>query len=206
MTGLTDIGGLNVSRETLEKLKTYQDLLVKWSPKINLVAPKTLETAWNRHFVDSAQVFEFRSADKGHWVDLGSGAGFPGLVCAVLAAEHGFDLRFTLVESDARKCAFLRTVIRELNLSAKVKTQRIEALDPQNADILSARALSSLTNLLEMVDRHRKPTGQALLLKGATWQKEVAEAQNAWKFQMTPHTSRTDDAAVILEIGEISSV
>ena len=102
---------LDVSRETIERLKTYEALLRKWTQKINLVARSTLDDLWARHFVDSAQIYRLAPHPVGHWADLGSGGGFPGLVIAIMAMEHQSPARVTLVESDSRKCAFLRTVI-----------------------------------------------------------------------------------------------
>lgn len=204
MIELSDVTDMNVSRETEDKLKLFLELLKKWTPKINLVAPSSVGNAWNRHFLDSAQTFRHRSSDAGSWVDIGSGGGFPGLVCAVLAEKNCPDLRFTMIESDARKGAFLRTVNRELDLKATVLVKRIEEVEPQHANVLSARALASVTDLLPMAKLHLKPSGRALFLKGEKWEKEVAEAKKSWNFSMSSHKSRTNDLAAILEIGDIS--
>lgn len=206
MIDLHGVSGLNVSRETEDQLNTFFQLLEKWTQKINLVAPKSMENAWTRHFLDSAQVFAFRSCDAGTWVDFGSGAGFPGLVCAILAKEKYPDLDFTLVESDARKSIFLRTVVRELGLGTQVLNQRIENIGSLNADIVSARAVASLDKLLPLAKQHLSQDGKCLFLKGERWQKEVSEARKTWNFSMTNHKSKTDDNAVILEIGDISHV
>lgn len=198
--------GIDVSRETLDALEAYSALLEKWNPRINLVARSTLDQVWDRHFVDSAQVFAFAPETARHWVDLGSGGGFPGLVVAVLGKELRPDMHFTLVESDTRKSTFLRTVIRELSLPAKVIDQRIEAIDPLEADILSARALADLTALLGFADHHMGANGTALFPKGATWEKELQEAQQSWRFAYERFTSKTEAEAVILRIGEIEHV
>lgn len=202
---MTDIG-LTVSRETISQLEDYVALLEKWNPRINLVARSTLGQIWERHFVDSAQVFAYAPEDARHWVDLGSGGGFPGLVVAVLAKELRPELSVTLVESDTRKATFLRTVIRELKLPATVIDARIEAVEPLQADVLSARALADLTQLLGFADLHRKHRGIALFPKGATWKKEVQEAQQSWRFEYERFTSKTEAEAVILRIGEIEHV
>lgn len=197
------IEAMNVSRETLDRLKIYADLVQHWNPRINLVSRQSLNDIWERHILDSVQVF--RCADRlPHWVDLGSGGGFPGLVCAILAVEESPETRFTLVESDQRKSAFLRTVVRECGLKCRVAPKRIEALDPQNADILSARALSDLKTLLSFCSRHLKENGTALLPKGASWKKEVREAREEWKFEAEPITSVTEPQAVILKITGVS--
>lgn len=202
---MTDIG-LTVSRETISQLEDYVALLEKWNPRINLVARSTLGQIWERHFVDSAQVFAYAPEGARHWVDLGSGGGFPGLVVAVLAKELRPELSVTLVESDTRKATFLRTVIRELKLPATVIDARIEAVEPLQADVLSARALADLTQLLGFADLHRKHEGIALFPKGATWKKEVQEAQQSWRFEYERFTSKTEAEAVILRIGEIEHV
>jgi 16S rRNA (guanine527-N7)-methyltransferase len=195
----------NVSRETMARLDIHAALLKKWSPKINLVSKDTLEQVWYRHIADSAQLWMIQPLTRGLWLDLGSGAGFPGLVIAALAADHT-GTEFRLIESDARKCAFLQSVIREANLPAQVVTARIEALAPQSADVISARALTSLTGLLEMTEKHRNPDGIGLFHKGRTVHKEVAEAQERWRFIPRLHRSQTDPNAAIVEIGDLDRV
>lgn len=197
---------LDVSRETLEKLETYVELLKKWNARINLVSKSTIEQVWERHILDSAQVFDLAPRDFQHWVDLGSGGGFPGLVCAILAQERNPEASFTLVESDARKSVFLRTVARELKLSTKVVTERIEKIEPLDADVLSARALADLTVLLEFSSRHMQKSGVALFPKGVNWKNEVQLAEASWFFECEPTNSITEEGAVILRIGGISHV
>ncbi len=196
----------NVSRETIEKLSVYAELLRKWTPSINLVAKSTLENLWHRHFLDSAQVLDLAGLESGHWVDIGTGGGFPGLVVAVISAEKHPKTQFTFVESDARKSEFLRTVIRNLSLGASVVTKRIEDAECLNADILSARALASLSVLAGYAERHLKPTGRAIFMKGASFRRELDEALEVWDFQSEEYASITDDAAVILKLGDIKRV
>jgi len=190
---------LDVSRETLARLSQYVDIVEQWNPKINLVSRKSLEQIWDRHILDSVQVF--RCAPQGsHWVDLGSGGGFPGMVCAIIAAELMPGAAFTFVESDQRKCAFLRTVARECGVICKVISKRIEAAEPLNADVISARALADLGTLLSYCERHLQKDGTALFPKGATWKKELIDAREQWKFKADPITSLTEPQAVILKI------
>ncbi len=194
---------LNVSRETFERLNTYVDLVKKWNPKINLVSRNSLKEIWPRHIMDSVQVFRcVENAD--HWADIGSGGGFPGMVCAIMAVETSPDTRFTFVESDQRKSAFLRAVSRECGANCTVISKRIEAVEPLNADVLSARALADLTTLLSFCDRHLSEDGTALFPKGATWKKELAEACEEWNFRSEPITSLTEPQAVILKIKGVS--
>lgn len=194
----------DVSRETLDLLERYADLLRKWNAKINLVSPSTIDSLWARHFLDSAQLWRLRPL-AGHWVDIGSGGGFPGLVIAILAQERA-DTSVTLVESDQRKAAFLRAVIRELGLSVRIIAKRIEEIEPLSADTLSARALAPLTKLLDYASRHLRPGGTALFLKGEKADLEIVEALEGWRFACEKHASITDAKSTTLAIGEISRV
>jgi len=197
----------DVSRETSERLASYAALLRKWNPAINLVSRATLDELETRHFADSAQLFDLAPAEARHWVDLGSGGGFPGLVIAIIAEEHAPDLRVTLIESDQRKATFMRTVTRELGLRrVEVIDARIEAADPQEADVLSARALAPLDRLLGFAERHLAPHGVALFPKGARYADEVNRALASWRFEVQNHPSKTDPQAVVLKLGGIARV
>lgn len=196
---------LNVSRETLDRLKGFEVLLRKWNSRINLVSRNSLRDFWVRHIADSVQVFRAVEA-RGHWVDIGSGAGFPGAVVAVLAAVESPTLRVTLIESDQRKAAFLRAAARETGAPFAVLSQRIEQAEPQQADILSARALASLPDLLGHAERHLKQAGTAVFPKGTTWKNELFEAQKQWNFRAEAITSETEPEAAILRIRGISRV
>ncbi|KUJ77399.1 16S rRNA (guanine(527)-N(7))-methyltransferase RsmG [Ruegeria profundi] len=195
--------GLDVSRETFERLETYVRLVQHWNPKINLVSRNSLTSIWERHILDSVQVYRL-AAQFETWVDIGSGGGFPGMVCAIMAIEDAPGAQFTLIESDQRKAAFLRSVARECGVKCAVISKRIEIVDPMSADILSARALSDLGRLLSFCDRHLGKSGTALLPKGASWKKEVEDARKEWKFTYEPITSLTEPQAVILRIKGVS--
>ncbi len=196
----------DVSRETMDRLQAYAALLVKWNPKINLVAKSTIPDVWHRHMADSAQLWTLAPKGAKTWMDIGSGAGFPGLVIAAIAAEKAPDLAITLVESDRRKSVFLQSAAREMGITVEVITKRIELLEPQNADILSARALSSLPQLLEFAEKHRKPDGVCLFPKGARVDSELTEASTCWHMAYETFPSMTDPDAVILRIGEFKRV
>jgi 16S rRNA (guanine527-N7)-methyltransferase len=187
----------------MQRLEIHLELLARWNPRINLVARSTLAAAWARHVADSAQLWPLRPPGARLWLDLGSGAGFPGLVIAALAAEAEPDLEVRLVESDARKAAFLFAAAREAQLSARILDVRVEDLPPQGADVVSARALAPLSILLGMAENHRRPGGTGLFPKGATVQNEIAEAARHWRFNHKIHTSLTDPQAAIVEIGAI---
>jgi len=192
--------GLDVSRETSERLEIYATLLRKWNPRINLVSKTTLPNLWTRHIADSAQLYDLAPHPVDHWADLGAGGGFPGLVIAIMAMETGSPRRVTLVESDARKGAFLNTVIRETGARASVIIDRIEETEALMADVLSARALADLPTLLGFAERHLAPGGTAIFPKGATWEKEVSAARKAWKFDCQVANSETEDGPVLLRI------
>lgn len=195
----------NVSRETLHDLESFKTLVEKWTAKINLVSKPSIPKIWERHILDSAQLYDL-AAPAGHWVDLGSGGGFPAIVLAILSKGEADPRRFTLVESDQRKSAFLRTAIRELDLCAQVQTSRIESLPPLDADILSARALSDLSALIGFASQHMKPTGTAIFPKGERWQAEVEAARQIWSFEYSAKASETNPAAAILTIKDIVRV
>ena len=176
---------VDVSRETLDRLTRYAELLGAWNRKINLVSKSTLDDVWSRHFLDSAQLFAEIPQDARTVADFGSGAGFPGLVVAILAAEQRPDLKTILVESDQRKAVFLRTVAQ------------------QRADVVMARALAPLSTLLGLAARHLAPDGTALFLKGASWRDEVAKSLAHWRFRCEDIPSKTAADAVVLKLGDI---
>lgn len=196
--------GLRVSRETLEKLKLLESLLTKWNRSINLVARSTIADVWSRHILDSAQLFQLGAFR--HWADLGAGAGFPGLVVSVLAAEKVPEARITLVEIDQRKATFLREASRMLGVPVNVVTERIEVLAPLSADVISARALASLSDLLGYAARHMTRDGRAVFPKGAGWRQEIDDARKRWSFDFEQRPSVTDPAAVILTVKAIEHV
>ena len=190
-----------VSRETMDQLRLYYDLLIKWQARINLISPATVSDAWNRHFVDSTQLLPLMPEDPTTLYDLGCGAGFPGLVLAICRPN----LAVTLIESDAKKCAFLQAVSRETGVSVKIQNSRIEAATAALAppDFISARALASLEKLFGYVQpwAENNPDLKMIFPKGAQFQTEIDEAQAAgWIFECTQRASVTDQAARILSI------
>lgn len=200
------LGARRVSRETRDRLVALEALLGRWNAHINLVAPGTLKDFWSRHALDSAQLLDLAPQSAGTWADLGSGGGFPGLVVAILALSERPGMRVTLVESDQRKAAFLMTAAREIVPEARVEVlaQRAETVAPLGADVVSARALAPLDQLLPLASRHLGPNGVALFPKGARWQGEVQAALANWRFTLQNHPSQTDPAAVVLAVRGIS--
>ena len=193
----------DVSRETIERLEAYAALLRKWNKAINLVGRTTIPNLWERHFLDSAQIFSLCPEDAKVWVDLGSGAGLPGLVVATLAAQMNPDLAVICIESDQRKATFLRTVIRELDLKAQVKVRRIEETTSLNGDVVSARALAPLPDLLSYAERHLNPSGKAIFLKGSGYLQEIEQAKADWSFDIQAIPSKTDRDGAVLILGGI---
>lgn len=192
--------GLTVSRETNAQLHAFVELVEKWTPAINLVSKADKDRLWARHILDSAQLVLLGSDLSGHWADLGSGGGFPGIVVAILLAELAPAGQVSLVESDQRKAAFLRTAARELGLRINVIDQRADTTNPLQADTLSARALGNLSGLLPFALRHMNPAGTAIFPKGRNASREVDAARTLWAFNLRNIPSLTDPTATILAL------
>jgi len=190
-----------VSRETLERLSVYEALLRKWQKTINLVGPKTLDDVWNRHFLDSAQLHPLCPESTKVLVDLGSGAGFPGLVLAILGVPE-----VHLIESDVRKGAFLREAARATGAAVAVHSKRIEAVQGLQADVLTARALAPLTDLLDWGARFLTADGVALFLKGQNVEDELTDSTKYWKMHTERFDSVTDPSGSILRLSGIVRV
>lgn len=188
-----------VSRETLAKLEIYAEHLCKWNPVINLVSKSTLVDLWGRHLADSAQVFALVPPEAQVLVDLGSGAGFPGLVLAILGGRQ-----VHLVESDVRKASFLREVARLTGAPATVHAVRIEAVQVPPADVVSARALADLAQLLPWAHRLLKPQGICLFPKGKSCADELTAVANSWNMQVEQFPSQTDPAGTVLRLSAIA--
>ncbi|MEJ0011339.1 MAG: 16S rRNA (guanine(527)-N(7))-methyltransferase RsmG [Bauldia sp.] len=189
-----------VSRETGERLEAFVALLRKWQPAENLVSPKTLPEIWRRHIADSAQLLRLFPRDK-RWIDLGAGAGLPGMVLAI-CLEGGV---VHLVESNRRKCAFLRAAIRETGAAAQVHEGRIEdvlAGWTEPVDRVTARALAPLDALLGLAEPVMAKGVPAAFMKGQDAEAELSEARRRWSFSVNRHESLTGEG-VILDIGAL---
>jgi 16S rRNA (guanine527-N7)-methyltransferase len=201
------LSGLDVSRETIERLQTMCEMVEKWNKTINLVSPTTVAELWDRHIMDSAQLFAFLPRNALHWVDVGSGGGFPGLVVSAYFRDHAPQTRMTLIESDQRKAVFLREASRAMGLETTVLTSRVETAEAQQADVISARALAPLSRLLSLAKYHLRLDGLAIFPKGESAEKEIADAQSTgWNFDLARHKSVTDPAGVILTLRNIQLV
>lgn len=203
MLKMSDLVDLNVSRETEAAVETFEALVRRWNQAINLVSKASVPHLHERHTLDSAALFAFCPDGSKHWVDLGSGGGFPGIVIAILAREQKPGLRVSLVESDTRKATFLRTAAHDLGLQVTVLNQRIESLPPLAADVVSARALAPLTDLLAHAERHLRKGGTAIFPKGVRHSEELANALTSWEFEEESHPSPSEPGAAILVIRNI---
>jgi 16S rRNA (guanine527-N7)-methyltransferase len=191
-----------VSHETVEKLKLYESLLLKWQKAVNLVAPTTIPQVWQRHFADSAQLIALVPKAK-IWVDLGSGGGFPGLAIAIMIANQK-ECFVHLIESNSRKCAFLSEVARRTGAPARVHNRRIADASSSGmvpvADVVMARALAPLDALLELALPFFGNASAGLFLKGREAGVEIADARKRWTFDLNVHPSISDAQGQILEI------
>ena len=189
----------SVSRETLDRLQAYADLLERWNKTTNLVAASTLPDLWRRHFLDSAQVARFVA--EGGVTDLGSGAGFPGLVLAILAIPD-----IHLVESDQKKVAFLREAARITGAKVTIHPQRIEALPAIPTVHITSRALASVSEILGLAAPKALPNAKFVLLKGQNVGVELTEARKSWRMTLRQHPSLSHPSGVILEIRDLRHV
>jgi 16S rRNA (guanine527-N7)-methyltransferase len=192
---------LNVSRETLDRVRVHIDILCRWQEKINLVGRGTLDDIWLRHVFDSAQLLPLLPPGTQRLVDLGSGAGFPGLVLAILGVPE-----VHLIESDQRKAAFLREAARLTNSQVTIHNFRIEQVTPFAVDVVTSRALANLDKLIEYSAPFLAFGGVGLFPKGKNWREELTEAEKKWKMHLETLPSRSDPDGIILRIDEVRRV
>jgi len=207
ITGPGDFAeAFKVPRETIHRLIRYADLLTEWQGRQNLVSAKTLSHMWDRHFADSAQLLRL-APDAKLWLDLGSGAGFPGLVIAILQANHA-RFRMHLMESTAKKCAFLSEVARATEAPVEIHCMRIEELSRHatslKPEIVSARAVAPLPRLLELAALWFRPGVKGLFLKGRAAKQEIEAAKCHWSFACQLHPSLTAADSTIIEISDLA--
>jgi 16S rRNA (guanine527-N7)-methyltransferase len=188
-----------VSRETLARLKAYADILTDWNARHNLVAKSTLPELWRRHIWDSAQLAALIPAGAKTLADLGSGAGFPGLVLAALRP----DLAVTLHEATAKKCAFLAAAAGRMGLKVAIVNARMEDLGPATFDVVTARACAPLPRLLEYAHSFVGPNSVCLFLKGQNVGSELTEATKYWSMKVSQVPSQTDSSGVIVGVREL---
>ena len=190
-----------VSRETLARLKAYADILTDWNARHNLVAKSTLPDLWHRHFWDSAQLMPLIPASAKTLADLGSGAGFPGLVLAAMRP----DLAVTLHEATTKKCAFLQAAADRMGVAVTIRNARLEDLPRQAFDVVTARALAPLPQLLTYAQNFVGLNGVCLFLKGQNVGSELTEAHKYWNIKASQVPSQTDPTAAIVVVRELGS-
>jgi 16S rRNA (guanine527-N7)-methyltransferase len=187
-----------VSRETLVRLRTYVDCLAKWTRRINLVAPSSMADVWRRHILDSAQLYRLLPPDHGCLVDLGSGAGLPGLVLAIMGVAD-----VHLIESDQRKAVFLQEAARLTGTSVTIHTQRIEVMPKLTANVVTARALARLNLLLDYAAPFLTPDSTCYFLKGAGLADELTEARKFWHMDVSEVPSLSGASGVLVKLESI---
>jgi 16S rRNA (guanine527-N7)-methyltransferase len=189
-----------VSNETLQRLQAYAGLLEKWQKKINLVGSNTIADLWNRHMLDSAQLFPLLPRPECTIMDFGSGAGFPGLVLAILGGPQ-----VTMVESDGRKCAFLAEAMRASDAGPLVRLQncRIEELPSSRADVVMSRGLAPLGKLLAFAEPFLREDSICLFLKGKKADEELTHTEKNWMMKVTKIQSQSDPSGTILKLENV---
>jgi 16S rRNA (guanine527-N7)-methyltransferase len=187
-----------VSRETFDRLTAYVNLLTQWNRRINLVSRNTMGDVWRRHILDSAQLYRHLPARARIVVDLGSGAGLPGLVLSAMGVAE-----MHLIESDLRKAAFLREAARIMGVAATIHAERIEKVPGFVADVITARALASLSQLIEISEKFRNKHTVSLFLKGEGAAEEMTGAQARWRMKAEQLPSLSDPSGTILKLEAI---
>jgi 16S rRNA (guanine527-N7)-methyltransferase len=188
-----------VSRETLARLEAYAELLTRWSARINLIGRDTIADLWRRHILDSAQLRRLVPERARSMIDLGSGAGLPGLVLAVLGVPG-----VELVEADSRKSAFLREAVRITGADAMIRPCRIEAVPRHPVDVVTARACAPLDRLLGLAEPFLAPGSECLFLKGERIEEELAVAREHWTMAASQCQSRSDPRGVVLRLQQVA--
>jgi 16S rRNA (guanine527-N7)-methyltransferase len=192
-----------VSRETLARLKAYVGHLQDWNSRHNLVSARSLEEVWRRHVWDSAQLFPLIPPEANTLADLGSGAGFPGLVLAELLRGR---TQVTLFEATAKKCEFLREVADRLVLPVDIRNRRMEETTREPFDVVTARACAPLDRLLAYAQHFVGPNSVCLFLKGQNVEAELTQAHKSWKMKVISTPSLTDPSGVVLQVRELAHV
>ncbi|WP_300377465.1 16S rRNA (guanine(527)-N(7))-methyltransferase RsmG [Henriciella sp.] len=196
------LSDLFVSRETLSRIESYVELLDDWRRKLNLIGPREMEHIWARHVLDCAQIIPHVTQDA-RILDIGTGAGLPGLVLACNSAADG---HVSMVESVGKKCAFLAAVVTELGLPATIHNKRVEAIEPKPVDYVTARALAPLPKLLGYTESWISRGATGLFFKGEHWRDELTEAQECWTLAYEAIPSLTSEGGIILKIMEAKRV
>lgn len=196
----------NVSRETFDRLKAYEASLHEWQQKFNLVSNASLENAWERHFLDSVQLYNLIPENAKTLVDFGSGAGFPGMVLAIMAFEKTPYLKVSLIESITKKTVYLNEVKNITGINVEIINNRVENIKTNPVDVITSRAMCSLTELMTYTQKFAGPKTVCIFPKGKKYLEEVAEAHKQWQFSYQVVPSEQSEEGVILVITKISKI
>lgn len=196
----------SVSRETFERLKAYEASLHEWQKKFNLVSNASLADAWNRHFLDSIQLYKLIPESAKILYDFGSGAGFPGMVLAIMAKEKTPYLKVKLIESIKKKTLYLNEVKQITNTDVEIINDRIENLKAEPADVITSRAMCSLKELLGYTKKFCTAQTKCIFPKGKKYKEEIEDAQKEWRFTYEVVPSEQSDEGVILVITNLSRI
>ena len=193
-----------VSRETITSLKEYEDFLVKSNNNLNLIGKSTVKEIWNRHFLDSAQVIDFIDKNDKSLIDLGSGAGFPGLVLSIILKDRKIPIKIKLVEKSPKKTKFLREIIKKLDLDTDVINKNI-LKDPMefHDDIFVARAFKPLEIILELIHNKAKNWKKIFIFLGKTGRNELLQASKNWNIEYKQRVSITSSDSLVIEINRL---
>ena len=197
-------GITQVSRETITSLKKYEEYLIKSNKTLNLIGKSTVNQIWIRHFLDSSQVIDFIDKNEKDLIDLGSGAGFPGLITAILAKDRNIHLNVKLIEKSTKKVIFLKEIIKRLNL--KVQVLHLNVLEYParlEADLIIARAFKPLKIILQILDKNTENWKKVFLFLGKTGQDELLQASKSWDIKYKQRMSVTSSDSVVIEINKL---
>ena len=196
-----------VSRETIKSLEKYEEILIYENKSLNLIGNSTVKEIWNRHFLDSIQVIDFIDKSQKSLVDIGSGAGFPGIILAIAAKDKKIPLKITLVDKSPKKIIFLKKIIKELNLNVKTLNKNILDDDVKfNDDIFVARAFKPLSEILKLIHNKAENWKKIFIYQGKTWKKELQQASKNWDIKYKQRRSVTSADSVILEIENFKKI
>jgi len=196
-----------VSRETIISLEKYEKMLIIANKSLNLIGSSTVSEIWNRHFLDSFQVIDFIEKNEKSLVDVGSGAGFPGIVLAIAAKDKKIPLKITLIDKSTKKIIFLKKIIKELNLNVQTLNKNILEDDVKfKGDIFVARAFKPLSVILKLIHNKGEKWKKIFIFQGKTWRKELQQASKNWDIEYKQRRSITNTDSVILEIDNFKKI
>lgn len=193
----------NVSRETINDLENYKTLVLEWNERFNLISKSSVNYIWDRHIIDSLQLYEYLKDDDVLLYDFGSGAGFPAIVLSIVAKEKNPNLKIVLIESIKKKATFLEEVKNRLNLNIDVVNDRIENIKKIKVNVITSRAMASLNKLLEYANPFCNKKTRLIFPKGIKWEEELKEAKKNWIFDYNVIGSKTDETGHIFIISNL---